>query len=254
MIVNAFIQARLGSTRLPRKVMQTIGNDLLIDYVYKRVRKSKYINNIILCTTNNEEDDALTEHYYRSLNNNIYRGDAKNVLERFYWALQEYPCDYIVRVTADDPLKDPEIIDRCISEVLIDPAIDYCSNTIDPSFPEGLDVEVIKTSAFIKSYQESTLISEKEHVTPYIWKNPDKFNLQNITHSENLSGWRWTVDNINDLEFVKAIFKHFNWDMYVSYVNVIDYIKHNPEIMEINNGIIRNEGYIKSLIMENYHE
>ena len=165
------------------------------------------------------------------------------MLERYYLCAVLYKADVIVRVTADDPLKDPEIIDHAINEFLNDPDLDYCSNTIEPTYPEGLDVEVFSFSALEKSYQNAKLASEREHLTPYITNNKNLFKLKNFVYKEDLSKWRWTVDKPEDFVFVTKIFEYFIDNPNVNYQKIIDYIKLNPYLTDINKGTERMEGY-----------
>jgi spore coat polysaccharide biosynthesis protein SpsF len=247
--VIAIIQARMGSTRLPRKILSKINGKPMLYWVLERVRAVKEIDEIVVATTINSEDDILEQW----LNKNevfCFRGDENDVLARFYNCAQNSSAEIIVRITADDPLKDPDIMSYAIGVVVNDPAIDYCSNTIKPSFPEGLDIEVFRYQALEKAYHEAILPSEREHVTPYIWKNTAMFNLSNFVHEKDLSSWRWTVDKRVDLEFIREIYAHFRGSPLVSYTEIIEYIETKPELMEINSGIERNEGYSKSLKLD----
>jgi spore coat polysaccharide biosynthesis protein SpsF (cytidylyltransferase family) len=237
--VIAIIQARLSSSRLPNKV--------LLEIIIDRISKSKYIEKIIVATSISQSDDRLCDYVKNNLSCELVRGSLNNVLERFYVASEKFPSEYIVRITADDPLKDFEIIDKCIEKIISDKSIDYCSNTIKPTYPEGLDVEVFKTEALKKAYTEAKLDSEKEHVTPYIWKNKSIFNTFNIEYTEDLSKWRWTVDKPQDLKLITKIYKDFDYDFSISYKKIIEYIKQNPNLLSIDNNTIRNEGYLKSV-------
>ena len=245
--VIAIIQARLNSTRLPNKVLHKIGDKTLLEIIVNRISMSKYIEKIVIATSEAPSDDELCSYVQNNLECEIVRGDLDNVLDRFYKVSEKYPSEYIVRITADDPFKDSMIIDNCIEILLKNSKLDYCSNTIIPTYPEGLDVEVFKSEALKKAYNEAILNSEKEHVTPYIWKNKNIFNLVNLENDENLSNWRWTVDKPKDLAFAIEVYKNFNYNYLISYKEIIEYIKQNPELLLINNDTIRNEGYLKSL-------
>lgn len=245
--VIAIIQARLGATRLPGKVLKSLEGKPMLQQIIERISMSKYIDKIIVATTVSPNDDALADFVKNQLKLEFTRGSDDDVLDRFYQASVEFPSDYIVRITADDPLKDAEIIDECIKELLKNPDLDYCSNTIKPTYPEGLDIEVFKSSALKKAYLEASKQSEREHVTPYIWKNQGKFNIKNIEFEKDLSAWRWTVDKPQDFEFMQVIFEHFKGNNTFSYKDAIKYIENNLDLLEINSGTIRNEGYIKSI-------
>jgi spore coat polysaccharide biosynthesis protein SpsF len=251
-MILAIVQARMGSTRLPNKAMFKIKGIPVIEHVVRRVMGSKFIDKIVVATTMNRSDDVLEKYIKAKLKGcDVFRGSEENVLERFYLCAKRYKPEIIVRITADDPLKDPEIIDEAIKLIQKDGSIDYCSNTLKPSYPEGLDVEVFRFSALEKAYKEAKLDSEKEHVTPYIWKNPGKFKTQNYSYKEDLSKWRWTLDKTEDFEFMKAIYEEFyDKNPNFSYKSVINYLKNHPEIVGINSSIVRNEGYLRSLNKE----
>jgi spore coat polysaccharide biosynthesis protein SpsF len=172
------------------------------------------------------------------------------VLDRFYRCGAEQQADLVVRITADDPLKDPSVISQAIDICIDNPDIDYCSNVIEPSYPEGLDVEVLRFSVLARAHAEARLPSEREHVTPYIWKNPQIFRLHNFRYFRDLSGWRWTVDKPADLEFVRIIFGHFACQPLVPFTEVIAYLESNPHVMRINQGTVRGEGYLKSILSD----
>jgi spore coat polysaccharide biosynthesis protein SpsF len=155
-----------------------------------------------------------------------------------------------VRLTADDPLKDPKIIDKAVELFLNNPNIDYVSNTIKPSYPEGLDVEVFSFLSLALANDKAKLKSEREHVTPYIWKTTENFKLLNFEMSRDLSAWRWTVDKPVDLVFIKALLKLASNNIFANYLDLIAIIDKNPALMDINSGVTRNEGYLKSLYKE----
>lgn len=245
----AIIQARMNSSRLPRKVTANVKGYRLIDLIIQRVNCSNLLNEVVVAMTDQPADDELYD-YLKSRNINCFRGSEHNVLERFYKAALQYGAKNIIRITSDDPLKDSKIIDKAI-RLLIEGGNDYVSNTIIPTFPEGLDIEVFTISALSKAYSEAVLSSEKEHVTPYIWKNPKLFKIENFEHTEDLSTWRWTIDKEEDLQFINTILEPFDDIVNLSYLNVVNHLKSNPKYLEINNHTIRNEGYIKSLREDN---
>ena len=171
--IVAIIQARNGSTRLKNKIMkEVVHGKSLIDIVVKRAIKTSLVDFIVVATTTNSEDDCLAQ-WCNDKDIKVFRGSETNVLDRYYKCAVKYNADTIVRITADDPFKDPQVNDYAI-KLLIDNKYDYVSNTINPSYPEGLDVEVFTFVALKSAYENATLESEKEHVTPYIWKNKDK--------------------------------------------------------------------------------
>lgn len=245
--ITAVIQARLGSTRLPGKTMMTIEGEPLLGHLVKRIKATNYVNDIIIATTVNKRDDAIVE-FARSNNLKFYRGSEEDVLDRFYNACVEFSVDTIVRVTPDCPLLDPRVVDIVITRYM-EGNYDYVSNVIIPTFPDGLDTEVFPFKSLKKAWHEAKLLSEREHVTAYIIKHPDKFRLFNVRREgEDLSGMRWTVDTQRDLEFIREIFLNMKSRDGIFYSeDIIDVLKKKPDLTKINAGITRNEGYLKSL-------
>lgn len=244
--ITAIIQARLGSTRLPGKTLMTIEGDSILGHLVKRVKVSKYVNNIIIATTTKEKDSAIV-NFAKNNDLKFYRGSEEDVLDRVYKTAIEYDVDTIVRVTPDCPLLDPRVVDLVISKY-IEGNYDYVSNVITPTFPDGLDTEVFSFRTLEKTWHEARLPSEREHVTAYIVKHPDKFRQFNVKREgEDLSGMRWTVDTQRDLEFVKEIFRRVNGRSIFRMEDVIDVLNKKPDLLKINANITRNEGYLKSL-------
>lgn len=247
----AIVQARMGSSRLPGKVMMRLNDVPIIKIIVDKISNSTKVSNIVIATTNENIDNQLVSYLSHSIPHvSIYRGSEVDVLDRFYQVAKLYDADYIVRITADDPLKDPKIIDRAIAYTIEDNSIDYCSNTLMPTYPEGLDVEVFKFSALEISWSNATKNSEREHVTPYIWGNPQSFNLKNFTSVEDNSHLRWTLDTPEDYIFFENIFKLFPEYILHDSEKLIDFLKRNPGIADLNSGITRNAGYIKSIEKE----
>jgi spore coat polysaccharide biosynthesis protein SpsF len=246
----SIIQARMGSTRLPRKVLADIVGTPLIIRIIERVRAARGIEELVVATTTDREDDELAGFLLQGMYCKVFRGMRDDVLDRFYRCATTHAADIIVRVTADDPLKDPRIIERATQMLIDDPSLDYCSNTLEPTFPEGLDIEVFRFSALEKAWRQASLPSEREHVTPYIWKHPEIFRLANFRHERDLSSWRWTVDKPNDLEFMRAVYGHFASQPLVSFQDVIAWLHENPSMLTINSDTQRNEGYLMSLESE----
>lgn len=247
-MIIGIIQARMGSTRLPGKVLAEISGRSLISHVVERCAAAKSLERIVVATTDSHADDRLVAHICTALDADVFRGSTNDVLDRFYQCALRFKPEIIVRITADDPLKDPEIIDRAVELLRSDESLDYCSNTIRPTFPEGLDIEAFRFPALAAAASEARLASEREHVTPFIWSRPQRFRIHNFEHEEDLSAWRLTVDKPADLKLMRAIFGILatNNNMF-SYRAVIDLLKQNPQLREINSGTIRNEGYLRSL-------
>lgn len=239
MNIAAIVQARVGSTRLPGKVLKNIGQYKAIELLIKRLRISKNLNNIILATTKNEEDNELV-FFVKKMGLDVYRGSEKNVLERYIKAAKKFNVDQIVRITGDCPFVDPDLVDQII-RFYIDNNYDYVSNTLEPTFPDGLDIEIFSLKTLTESSAMILCAGDKEHVTSSIYKNNlyTKFNYKN---SYDLSFLRWTLDEIEDLETLNRIFtmakKQYNFEWKELVQNNLNIIKK----ISTNNGIGRNEG------------
>jgi spore coat polysaccharide biosynthesis protein SpsF (cytidylyltransferase family) len=199
--------------------------------------------------TTTEPDASKIEEVCTRLGIETYKGSIDNVLERFYYTAKPENPDWIVRLTSDCPLIDPVQIDKVIN-IAQDRNLDYASNTLKPTLPDGMDVEVFKFSALEKAYKEAPLDSEKEHVTPYIWKNSTYkggklFKSDNVANDKDYSSERLTVDTPEDFEVIKKAIELAGTDKtWIEYVNVLD---RHPEIRNINAKYKRNEGYEKSI-------
>ena len=249
----AIVQARMGSSRLPGKVLAEICGKPMLGFLLQRLRQTAGLDKIVVATTTSDEDDVLV-NWLESNGVSYFRGSENDVLDRFWHCARIHKADAVIRVTADDPLKDPEIIGRALSELRAVEGTDYVSNTIRPTFPEGLDIEVFTFQALTRAHKKATLQSEREHVTPFIWKNPDQFNLRCFEMDPNLSSWRWTVDKPEDLAFIRTVMSHLGNEINVSYKDIISLILSKPELAQINSGTVRNEGYLKTLAMEKGYE
>ena len=239
MKVVCIVQARLGSIRFPKKVLKKIGNKTVIQVLLSRVKKSKHIDQIILATSNTSLDSKLAD-YIKNLGFDVFKGSHKNVLKRYYLAAKKYEADLIVRITGDCPLVDPNLIDKIIN-IFKQKKYDYISNTLTPTYPDGLDVEVFSFNTLKKSYLKSKTLFQKEHVTPYIYQS-GKFKIFNQKSKIDYSKFRWTIDEIKDYKVLKKIFKYFNPNIYFPWTDVIKLTKLKPNIFKINNNIKRNQG------------
>ena len=245
--VIAIIQARMGSNRLPGKVMLDISGKPMLWHVINRVKHSKNIDNIVVATTNLTEDKQIIQ-LADAMGVYCYAGSENDVLDRYYQAALKYGGDVIVRVTADCPLIDPEIIDNAI-EFFLTHEFDFVGNTINPTYPDGLDTWVFSFDALKMAWEQASLSSDREHVTTYIIKNPNLFKNKSYEHNVDLSEMRWTVDEQRDLEFVREVYTELyartNKVFYMK--DVLELLDRRPELTRLNSGIIRDEGYQKSL-------
>lgn len=247
MKVIAIVQARMGSTRLPKKVMKPIGGIPMIELLLQRLAKSTSLDQIVLATSTAPLDKQLSS-YVQALGFEVFEGSETDVLDRFYRAALRFKGDVIVRITGDCPLIDPNIVDQAVNEFL-STNVDYLSNTILPTFPDGLDVEVFSFDALEKAAFNARRVSDREHVTPYL-RNFKLFRLKNITSAENFSAERWTVDEPEDFEVVSSIFQYFYPNNDFSWLDVLSLRRTDPEIFEKNMTVLRNEGFITSKLDE----
>jgi perosamine synthetase len=254
--VVAIIQARMGSTRLPGKTLMEIEGKTLLEHIIQRIGKAKTIDGIVVATTSEEADkriiSAAEEEGVES-----YAGSVDDVLDRFYQAARKAKADVIVRITADDPFKDPEVIDHIVGIFLeAGGSLDYASNTIETSYPEGLDIEVFSFEALKRAWSNAKKASEREHVTPYIWKNPDIFRVRNVKREGvDLSSLRWTLDNENDLRLAREIYKRLYPKKRIFLMaDILALLEEEPHLVKINEGSIKYEGYVKSLIKDKTSE
>tara|TARA_B100002052_G_scaffold293064_1_gene315612 strand:+ start:1798 stop:2532 length:735 start_codon:yes stop_codon:yes gene_type:complete len=242
MNIVAIIQARRGSTRLPDKIFLELKQKSVISHVVDRLLPSKKINKIVIATTKNKLDDKL-ELWAKENNIDIFRGDENDVLSRYYHSAVKFNADIIVRITADDPLKDYNIIDNAI-QLLLDKKIDFVCNNNPVSFPEGLDVEVMTFRALKKCFLEASTDYQKEHVTQYIHQNKNKFNYFNIMNNENLSSLRWTLDTEEDYIFIKEIYDNlYEKNKIFLTDDILDFLNQNKKLLEINNKVNRSQQY-----------
>lgn len=249
-MIVAIIQARMGSTRLPGKVLIDIQGKPLLEHVIDRVRMARLIDRMVIATTFNEKDKAIIE-FAKNLNIPYYVGSEDDVLDRFYQTAKKYKAETIVRITADRPFEDPEVIDKVVSYYLSHKeGVDYVSNTIKPTYPEGLDVEGFSFEALGKAWKEAKKPSEREHVTPYIWNHPELFRLTNVENDEDLSHLRWTVDTEADLQFTREIYARLYHGQVFFMKDILALLSAEPELARINKGITRYEGYLRSLEQE----
>ena len=240
MKIVAIIQARMGSTRLPNKVMLPLGNQIpMIEVLLSRLRQSKKIDKIILATSINKQNQPLVEHVVK-LGYPVFQGSENDVLDRFYQASTLHKSDAVVRITGDCPLIDSEIVDDVIKTYESSSA-DYVSNACPPTYPDGLDVEVFSSSSLKIAWEEAKTKVEREHVTPFI-REYEKFKVVNFTNNKNHSNERWTVDEPEDYQVVKSIFEYFSPRIDFSWGEVLQLKYLQPSIFLENQHISRNEG------------
>lgn len=239
----AIVQARMGSMRFPGKVMKPILGASLIELLLHRLSLAKRIDSIVLATTKQHVDDALTEHV-QSLGYDVFRGDEKDVLDRYYRAAKIATADVIVRITGDCPLVDPELVDQVIDAFDSETA-DYISNANPPTFADGLDVEVFTLAALESAWRNAQIGPQREHVTPYI-RESNRFRCRNIVNTRDDSGERWTVDERADFQVVEGVFKYFHPRRDFSWRDVFKLLQSQPQLFVANRDLIRNQGAVMS--------
>jgi glutamate-1-semialdehyde 2,1-aminomutase len=237
--VLAVVQARMGSTRLPGKVMKPLAGRTLIEVLISRLRKAKTLDEVLVATTTEKTDDVLAAHC-KSKKIPVFRGSSEDVLKRYVDACRKYSASVVVRITGDCPLVDPQLVDSLIRS-FANQKVDYLSNTNPPSYPDGLDIEVFTVEALKKAADRASPGYQREHVTPYIYQSGN-FKTGNFANQDDFSKERWTVDQSNDLKVVDDIFQHFSPRIDFSWKEVMELRKKNPKIFLWNRRLVRNEG------------
>lgn len=229
--IGILLAARSGSKRLPNKhFLKFTSNLSVIDICILRLKKSKMVNKIFLCTTKNKIDNKFIK-VCKYHNIKLFRGSTNNVSKRLIDCARENLIETIVRVTADCPIIDPIVIDKCIKLHFLKKC-DYTSNVLDLSFPDGLDVEVFSLNSLIKSQKLSTTKHNKEHVTPFI-RRSKRFKRYNYKNIKNYSSRRWTLDYFKDYIFLKKVIEHFSNNIFFSWKELIRAEKINKELINI---------------------
>jgi spore coat polysaccharide biosynthesis protein SpsF len=201
----AILQARMSSSRLPGKVMAPVLGEPMIGRQIERLQRAREIDRLLVATSSDPSDDALAD-YCKSLDVGVFRGALNDVLDRYAKAVERIPAaTTVVRVTADCPLTDPALIDKVIVHHLEVDA-DYTSNTLTRTYPHGLDVEVIRRETLEQAWERANDPYEREHVTPYIYRHPERFRLAGVAQHKSQAGLRWTVDVPADLAFVREVY------------------------------------------------
>jgi len=233
----AIVQARLGSKRLPGKIFKILAGKPMLWHVVDRLSHAKMLDKIIIATTTLSEDDQV-EQFCISNNISFYRGSSNDVLSRYYETAKLYNAGIVIRITSDCPVIDPYLIDSMLLQFNEEDHIDYMSNSLHRTFPRGLDAEIFTFASLEKTYNEANLDYEHEHVTPYIYNNPDKFIVKNYANEKDLSNYRWTVDTAEDLMLIDEIYKNlYRKDKIFLFKDILQLIESRPELAKINQDI-----------------
>ena len=240
----AIIQARMSSSRLPHKVLKPLGGKPIIAQIFRRLKQCRTLDQIILATSINEDDDPIVG-LCEEIGLPCTRGSLDDVLDRYYQTATQAQATTIVRITADCPVIDPVVVDAVVTACRAG-GYDYYGLT--GSFPDGLDVEVFRFEALARAWREATLKSEREHVGPFLGKHPELFKLGGLHLFEGLSHHRWTVDEPRDYALLQIIYDRLDRPDRIFLTNdILALMDREPGLMAINSGILRNEGYAKSL-------
>ena len=245
-MILGILQARTSSSRLPRKVMLPMAGAPMLARQIERLKRAKRIDKLVLATSDRPEDGCVAE-LSESAGIGSYRGSLDDVLDRFYRAAETHRPEWVVRVTGDCPLADWEVIDACIDFALAG-GFDYASNTLKPTWPDGLDVEVCTFQALATAWREADTSLEREHVMPFITRRPERFKLGSLERQgEDLSAMRWTVDEPRDYEFVRRVYDAlYPTNPAFMTADILNLLHDRPELLDMNAGIERNEGLKRS--------
>lgn len=243
----AVIQARSSSSRLPGKVLQTIGDRASILFMCDRVRRARSIDQLCVATSLEASDDPLVD-CLESAGIAVFRGSLDDVLGRFAGAARHHEAGIVVRLTGDCPLADPDLVDQVV-ERLISGQLDYASNIDPPTFPDGLDVEAMTMAALSQAEGAARLLSEREHVTLFMRNNPDRFRMGCVRARADLSHLRWTIDYPDDLELVRRLVRAVEGDPVVA--DRFDFLRAYEGLeLDALNDHLRNEGLASSLMRD----
>lgn len=233
MKIVAIVQARMGSTRLPGKVLKQINGLSVLGHVIDRLRRVPSIDEVWIATTSKKIDDTI-EDEARRLNIQVYRGSEDDVLDRYYKTAEKAGAEAILRITSDCPLIEPTVVEDLIC-LYRESGSDYASNTLERTYPRGLDAEIFSFSALETTWSQASRPYEREHVTPYMYQHPDLFRCSAQRGLEDYSHYRWTLDTEEDWELIRTIFEKCRYDgQYLTYEDAKSLLLRYPELSEIN--------------------
>lgn len=233
----AIIQARTGSSRLPRKVLKDLAGRTVLERVVRRTQRCREIDQVVVATSTAADDDAVVAECQK-LEVPCYRGSEQDVLDRYLGAATAHAAEICVRITSDCPLIDSEVSAHIIRSFRqASPPVDYASNKIPQSYPRGLDTEVFTLDALKRAHSLAREPYERTHVTIYMYEHPEQFKLLSIVSDVDRADWRWTVDTQEDLEFVNAIYTRLGGDGMFGWQDVVALLEREPGLRDINSHI-----------------
>jgi len=243
----AIVQARMSSSRLPGKVLKVLAGKPVLYHIYERLSECRLLDAIVFATSTEETDNPIAL-FCEEVGAPCFRGDLADVLDRYYQTALKNDADVIVRITGDCPVIDPVVVDAVVAGFL---SGNYDFYGLGGEFPDGLDCTVFSFKAIQKAWKESILLSDREHVGPYIERNPEVFKSGVLELFVGLSSMRWTLDEPQDFELLSLIYTELYKQGTIFYTHqIVEFLKINPSLLKINSNIIRNEGYLKSLLAE----
>ena len=228
----AIIQARMGSSRLPGKVLMDLDGGTVLARVVRRLGRCRQISKLVVATTGEAGDAAIVAECER-LQISCFRGPEQDVLDRYYRAAHANGAETVIRVTSDCPLIDPELVDETI-EVFMNEHADYASNVFHRTYPRGLDTEVFTVAALDRAWSEGREPYQREHVTPYFYEHPQIFRIASKTGKTDYSHYRWTLDTQEDLDLLRAIYRHFDGSDDFTWREVVNLMEREPRLAELN--------------------
>jgi spore coat polysaccharide biosynthesis protein SpsF len=237
MSVVAILQARMGSTRLPGKVLMDLGGETVLARVVGRLRRARLVERIVVATTDSAADDAIVLECHR-LEVSAFRGSETDVLDRYCRAARVCAAGAVVRITSDCPAIDPELVDETV-RMFYDESADYASNTLTPSYPRGLDTEVFTTVALERAWREAREGYEREHVTPYFYEHPELFKVISLQGRIDHSRYRWTLDTAADLELLREIYARFGNQDDFGWSQAVRLMEREPDLAELNSHVVQ---------------
>jgi spore coat polysaccharide biosynthesis protein SpsF len=237
MRIVTIVQARMGSSRLPGKVMLDVSGATVLARVIQRLQRAELAGELVVATTLDPADDKIVAESKR-LGVKIFRGEEKDVLDRYYRAAQHFKAEAVVRITSDCPLIDPEITDKTI-RAFLERQPDYASNALQRTYPRGLDTEVFTLDTLARTWRLAEKSYQRSHVTAYIYEHPEQFNLLPVTAAADYSWQRWTVDTPNDLEFIRAVYCNMADPDNFTWHEVLNLLERKPELLELNRHVMQ---------------